>query len=464
MSGRFLLPFALLLACVPALSMAAGSPPNIILVLADDLGAETVGAYGGESYRTPRLDRMAAEGVRFEHGHSQPLCTPSRVKIMTGRHNFRNYRHFGYLDPDETTFAHVLGEAGYATAVIGKWQLFNNRFEEIEGALPAGAGFGHYVLWQLTAEQRGSRYWAPLIDHDGDLRQYAEDTFGPDVLNEAVLAYIEANREQPFFLYYPMVLPHDPFVTTPDMRDEDADDQRRFTAMVAYMDKLVGKVLDKVQSEGLADNTLILFIGDNGTDRDIVSRYEGAEVKGAKGKTLNTGTRVPFIAWGPGIIAGNRVSSSLVNLNDILPTLVELAGAAQPAEDPGDGVSLLPLLRGEGELSRENLFIHYEPRWPTSRPARYAFDRRWKFYEDGRFYDMQADPLERRALEPGRMGREELVAYRSLQARVLSMPGELDTGRRWVPTVAFILVGAALLIAVTIFIWVARLLGGLNNE
>jgi arylsulfatase A-like enzyme len=461
--GRFLLVSAMLLVFFPTLSSAAGRPPNIILILADDIGAEAIGAYGGESYRTPLIDRMAAEGVRFEHGHAQPLCTPSRVKIMTGQYNFRNYHHFGYLDPAETTFAHVLGEAGYATAVIGKWQLFNNRFEDIEGALPEDAGFDEYVLWQLKVEQRGSRYWAPLIDHDGDVRQYREDVFGPDVLNQAALEFIEDNRERPFFLYYPMVLPHSPFVTTPDMRDEDADDQQRFGAMVAYMDKLVGRVRAKVEALDLAGNTLILFIGDNGIDRDIASRHKGIEVAGAKGKTLNTGTRVPFIAWGPGIVAGNRVSDSLVNLNDVLPTLVEVARTRLPEGHPGDGASLLPVLSGEGELPRENLFIHYEPRWPTGRPARYAFDRRWKFYEDGRFYDLQADPLERRALAPGGLDREGLVALRTLQARVRSMPGELDSGRRWVPTIAFVLVGAALLIAATIFIWVARLVGRLHD-
>lgn len=453
----------LLLAALSAPAAAAARPPNIILVLADDLGAETIGAYGGESYPTPRLDRMAAEGVRFEHAHAQPLGTPSRVKLMTGQYNFRNYRHSGYLDPGETTFAHALGEAGYATAVIGKWQLFDNRFEDIEGALPADAGFDEYVLWQLTSEQKGSRYWAPLIDHDGDVRQYGEEVFGPDVLNRAALDFIETNRERPFFLYYPMVLPHEPFVTTPDMRDENADDQRRFAAMVAYMDTLVGSVLDSVQSLGLADDTLVLFIGDNGTDRDIVSRFRGGDIRGAKGKTLDTGTRVPYIAWGPGIVTGNRVSGSLVSLNDVLPTLLELAGAAVPDGHPLDGASLLPVLRGEGELARDSLFIHFEPRWPTARPARYAFDRRWKFYEDGRFYDMRADPLERRALAPGVLDREGLVAYRSLQGRVREMPGELDTARRWVPTVAVVLVGLALLIALTMFIWVARLLGRLDD-
>ena len=124
-----------------ATSAAVDPRPNLIVILADDLGVETVGAYGGESYETPRLDQLAEEGVRFDYGHAQPLCTPSRVMIMTGKHNFRNYRHFGHLAPDSITFAHLLGEAGYETAVIGKWQLYENRFEDVEGSLPEDAGF-----------------------------------------------------------------------------------------------------------------------------------------------------------------------------------------------------------------------------------------------------------------------------------------------------------------------------------
>ncbi|MCP4469030.1 MAG: sulfatase-like hydrolase/transferase, partial [Halieaceae bacterium] len=287
-------------ACLPA---SAERPPNLILILADDIGAEAVGAYGGESFKTPRLDQMASEGLRIEHGHAQPLCTPSRVKLMTGQFNFRNYEHFAYLDANERTFAHLLSEAGYVTGVIGKWQLFDNRFQDIEGALPADAGFQSYVLWQLKVKQRGSRYWSPLIDHNGDVRQYEEGVFGPDVLNTAARDFIQTNRSRPFFLYYPMVLPHSPFVNTPDMRSQDADDQQRFTAMIAYMDKLVGSVIDTVKTAGLADNTVIIFLGDNGTDRNIVSLYQGAEIQGAKGKTLNHGTRVPFLLWAPGRIA-----------------------------------------------------------------------------------------------------------------------------------------------------------------
>jgi len=454
---------ALVLALLSLPSVGSSRPPNIILILADDLGAEVVGAYGGESYATPRLDRMAAAGVRFEHGHAQPLGSPSRVKLLTGQYNFRNYRHYGYLDPGERTVAHVLRHAGYRTAVIGKWQLFDNGFDNIEGALPADAGFDEYVVWQLKAEQEGSRYWAPLIDRGGDLRQYDDTVFGPDILNDAALAFIEARRDVPFFLYYPMVLPHEPFVTTPDMRNEDADDQARFGAMVAYMDKLVGNVLDRLGELNLADHTVVFFLGDNGTDRDIVSRYRGTEVRGGKGDTIDASTRVPFIVWGPGILRGNRVSDSLVNLNDILPTFAALAGVELPADPPVDGLNLLPVLQGEGELARENLFIHEEPHWPTGRTARYAFDRRWKFYENGGFYDMTADPLERHPLRPGGLDRAELTAYRALQARIRSMPGKLSSHRRWMPTVAIVLIGAALAVAAAILIGVTRLLRRLRH-
>ncbi|NQX87440.1 MAG: sulfatase-like hydrolase/transferase [Halioglobus sp.] len=460
---RFLWSVLVTVVFLPVYAASARSP-NIILILADDIGAEVIGAYGGESYRTPYIDEMAAEGLMFDHGHAQPLSTPSRVKIMTGQYNFRNYRHYGYLEPTQTTFAHLMQEAGYSTAVIGKWELFNNRFEDIEGALPGDAGFDEYIVWQLTAQQRGSRYWSPLIDHNGDVRKHGEHVFGPDVMNKAALDFIEAQRDRPFFLYYPMLLPHAPFVITPQMRDEDSDDQARFAAMVAYMDSLVGKIRDKVNALDLTGNTLVLFIGDNGTDTDIISRYRGKAVVGAKGKTLNTGSRVPFIAWGPGLVVEGRVSASLVNLNDILPTLAELAGVALPETYPGDGVSLVPVFRNLSELPRENLFIHFEPRVPTMRPARYAFDQRWKLYEDGRFYDLKIDPLERRSLVLGNLDREGFVAYRTLQARINAMPGQLDTKTRWVPTVAIVLVSVALLIAVTILVWVARVLRGLQDE
>lgn len=419
--------------------------PNIILMLADDLGAETIGVYGGESYQTPNLDQLANNGVRFNYGHAQPLCTPSRVKIMTGQYNFRNYKHFGYLGKEQETFAHLLSAAGYRTMVAGKWQLFNNRFEKIEGSLPEDAGFEESLIWQRKNEDKGSRYWAPLLSHDGKLRQHDAEVFGPDVFNRYVLDYIETHRNEAFFIYYPMVLTHDPWVTTPDMRNEQASDQEKFAAMMHYMDKMVGNVRSKVQQLGLAERTLILFIGDNGTDRDITSTQNGKPIRGGKGKTTNTGSLVPFIAWGPGLVRSNGVSSSLVSLNDVLPTLTAVAGVPVPGDWPVDGESLLPVLRGEAELGRESLFIHYEPRWPSGKPARYALDQRWKLYDNGGFYDTVADPDENSALDVNHLDAGVLTTYNLLHERLHSMPGELKSTRRWIPPIAYYLAGAALL-------------------
>jgi arylsulfatase A-like enzyme len=428
--------------------------PNIILILADDVGAETISAYGGESYLTPHIDELARDGVRFEYAHAQPLCTPSRVKIMTGQYNFRNYKHFGYLDPGEITFAHLLKDAGYNTVVAGKWQLYNNRFENIQGSLPVAAGFDEFLLWQMVNEEAGSRFWAPELSHNGLVIQHDSSTFGPDVFNDYVLNYISQHKAEPFFIYYPMVLAHDPWVTTPDMRNEAASDQEKFAAMMTYMDKLVGKVRSRVEAEGLANRTVILFIGDNGTGRDIVSRQHGVNVRGAKGKTIDTGSRVPFVAWGPGRLVAGLKSDSLVNLNDVLPTLAELAKAGLPVDYPGDGVSLVPTLTGQKVRQRDSIFIHYEPFWPTAAPARYAFDRRWKLYDNGDFFDMQSDPHEKYPLDLDRLGEGGAGAYQALHARLQTMPGELSSNWRWFPPYFYQLLGAAVIGLVLVLIMI----------
>jgi arylsulfatase A-like enzyme len=287
------------------------------------------------------------------------------------------------------------------------------------------------------------------------MRQHGAGEYGSDFFNDYVLDYIEQHQSQPFFIYYPMVLAHDPWVTTPDMRDENATDQQKFAAMMAYMDKMVGNVRDKVESLGLSERTLIMFIGDNGTGRSITSRQHGRDVPGAKGQTIDAGSRVPFMAWGPGLVDSGLVSDSLVNLNDILPTLVEFSGAALPEHYPGDGVSLAPAMRGEAELERENIFIHYEPFWPSGKPARYAFDRRWKLYENGGFYDMQADPLEKNGLDVGALNHEASVAYEVLSQRISAMPGELRSKYRWIPA-QFYYYAIGMLMAVIAVLWLLR--------
>ena len=364
--------------------------PNIILILADDLGVETIGSYGGESYKTPRLDQLASEGMRFENTHAQPLCTPSRVKLMTGQYNFRNYQQFMYLDPSEITFAHRLKEAGYRTMISGKWQLVDNGIDNTQGMLPQHSGFDDFFLWQVRRDDAGSRYWGPRISSNGQLNEYTEEQFGPDLFNQRVTDYIKAANDQPFFIYYPMVLPHLPLVTTPDSLDAVSKEEQ-FSGMISYMDKLVGQIKTAVVEKGLAENTIILFIGDNGTDKRIVSVRNGMEVPGGKGKTNASGTHVPFIAWWPNTIKPAQLDHNLINLSDFFPTLMELAGTNMPAGHPRDGISLVDVLKGKASAPiRQEQFIHYYPRW-MHMPARYAFDNQWKLYENGSFYNTLED-------------------------------------------------------------------------
>ena len=184
--------------------------PNLILILADDLGYETLGANGGTSYPTPALDQLAATGVRFTHGYAQPLCTPSRVQVMTGLSNARNYVRFGIMDPQAVTFAHLLKRAGYATCITGKWQLGR----DVE--LPRKLGFDEYCLRQYT--RRPPRYANPGLEINGVEKDFSRGEYGPDLINDYALDFIARHKDVPFFLYYPMILTHPPYQPTPDSR------------------------------------------------------------------------------------------------------------------------------------------------------------------------------------------------------------------------------------------------------
>ncbi|MES2507978.1 MAG: sulfatase-like hydrolase/transferase, partial [Verrucomicrobiota bacterium] len=222
---------------------ARAEKPNIILIMADDFGYECLTANGGQSYQTPHLDRLAAEGLRFEHCHSQPLCTPTRVQLMTGRYNVRNYFNFGSLPTTETTFGQLLKKAGYATGICGKWQLGEDK------GLPQHFGFDESYLWQHT--RRPARYANPGLEHNGEPVDFTHGEYGPKLVNDFALDFITRHRQQPFFLYYPMILTHDPFQPTPDSAEWDPKttgenakrDNKHFADMTAYMDKLIGELV-----------------------------------------------------------------------------------------------------------------------------------------------------------------------------------------------------------------------------
>lgn len=423
-------------------------PPNIILMMADDVSWECFGCYGAEDYKTPNIDGLAKKGIRFANCYSTPLCTPTRVKMMTGKYNFRNYTHFGYLNPKEKTFGNMMQAAGYKTAIAGKWQL-NGLYHNAEGCLdntrPFKAGFDEYCLWQLTAGKGGDggeRFWSPPLEHNGKFltKEDNHEKYGPDIMSDFVCDFIDRNKNQPFFVYYPTVLVHNPFVPTPDSigdapRTHDANKQggsgkkkkgqkgggsgkENFVAMVNYMDKIVGKLVKKVESIGQLDNTIIMFTADNGTNKSITSRWNGQEIKGGKGDTKDMGTHVPFVAYWKGHTPSGAVLDDLVDTTDFYATVAEAAGVKLGTDDPVDGRSFLPQLNGQKGNPRDWVLCHYQPYWGNAQGNQYVRNENYKLYRDGSFYHVPEDLKELNDLATGQGGERGETARRQL-AKVL---------------------------------------------
>ena len=357
----------------------AAERPNIILIMADDMGYEALSSNGSESCKSPNLDKLAAEGVRFTNCFSNPICTPSRAKIMTGQYNVRNYVKFGILDRGQTTFAHQLKEAGYATAIAGKWQLGK------EKDAPQHFGFEKSCLWQHTRSGRSKkdgttfdrRFVNPMLEFNGVEKDYTSGKYGPQVCTDFICGFIEENKKNPFLIYFPMILTHCPFDPTPDSSDWDPkrlgstsykgdqnDPQRHFVDMVAFADKAIGQIVAQLEKSGVRDNTLIIFTGDNGTDKPIITPWNGTKVIGGKGSMTDTGTRVPLIAsWPKGIKKPGRIVDDLVEFTDMLPTLCEVSEAALPKDHPGDGASIVPVLQNRAKTRKKDwIYIWYRGR------------------------------------------------------------------------------------------------------
>lgn len=395
---------------------AAERKPNVILIMADDFGYEAVTANGGQSYQTPHLDRMAATGMRFEHCYVQPLCTPTRAQLMTGIYNVRNYIEFGLLDPKATTFAHLLKQAGYATGITGKWQLGKGK------ELPRHFGFDESFLWQHT--RRPPRYANPGLELNGVEQDFSHGEYGPKLINDFALDFITRHRAQPFFLYYPMILTHDPFQPTPDSPDWDPKtksekmqrDVKHFAEMTTYMDKMVGRLLAKLDELGLRENTLVLFLGDNGTGVSVTSQFKGQPYPGGKGTRTAQGNHVPLIASWPGRIPAGRVSADLVGSVDFLPTLCAVAGAKVPAALRIDGRSFLPQLLGQKGEPRESLYVWYARNGGPQATFEYAQSTTHKLYREGTFFDLTVDPFEKNPRKAADLTGPAAAVAKRLQA------------------------------------------------
>ncbi len=401
----------LLLACT--LVVYGVDQPSVVFILADDVGDQAIGCYGGTSYETPRIDALAAGGVRFRHCYSMPVCHPTRFTLMTGQYPFRA-RHPPWgtfpksLEAD--TVGNRLRSLGYSTAVAGKWQLTLLREEPDH---PRRLGFDR---WSVFGWHEGPRYYRPLVYQDGRVRPDVSDRYGPDVYVDFLVEFMRENRDRPFFAFYSMALAHDvtdDIGTPPPVGPQGHYDS--YERMVENMDERVGRLVDAADELGIRERTLFLFTADNGTPKsyyytaqgdDMLKQpiefvWNGAAIRGGKGELTDAGTRVPLVANWPGTLAPGQVVDDLVDFSDWLPTFVELAGGNPPAGL--DGISLAARLRGGGSSNRRWAF--------ASRSGdRWVRTQRWKLYADGRLFDMDQGRAES---SPVRIGQESPQALKA---------------------------------------------------
>lgn len=410
--------------------------PNILLILADDVGQEVLGCYGGQSYATPHLNELARTGMKFTHAYSMPVCHPSRVALMTGKYPFRHgqvaWGDFPRAEEGHTFAAH-LRQAGYATAIAGKWQL---RLLKDDPDHPRRLGFEQ---WDLFGWHEGPRYYEPLIYRNGQVRSDTLGHYGPDLYASSVIEFMKANRERPFLAYYSMALAHE--VTDDLERPVPHGPFGRYDSyaeMVAEMDRLVGRLVAALNALQLRERTLILFLADNGTPHEliiradgqqlitepVVSRRNGLDIPGGKKQLTDAGTNVPLIANWPGVIRPGQVVRDLVDFTDLLPTVLDLAGVPPASERMLDGLSFANRLRGTGAGTRTVAYCEeavlpkpggVEPDGVTS-GRKWVRTQDWKLYNDGRLFHMAEDPDERYPLLEQNDTKSQATIRRHLSA------------------------------------------------
>ena len=393
---------------------AAERRPNFLVILADNVGQDWFDCYGSVEKCTPEIDKLAADGVRFEHCYVTPLCSTTRVEMYTGRYGFRTGWHThhdsgiyggGGFDPDrETTWARVLRSAGYKTAITGKWQI-NDLSVDVDAL--ARHGFDEHLVWtgalvgEGNSEQRWqasikpggnreleSRYWSPVVYRNGE-HLTLPDRFGPDVFVDYLVNFMGRQNGAPFVAYYSAPLVHIPTVPTPLSPDEKAPERAQFADMVKYLDVQIGRLVAELERLKLRDDTIILFMTDNGTAARVAGKMSGTRAVGGLGTLTEGGLDVPLIVNCPRRIAQGRVSSALVDCSDIFPTLLDLAGVRVPEGLVIDGRSFAGSLAttATDAPGRDWVFSQYAS-------TRVVRDRRFKLYSTGAMFDVSIDPRE----------------------------------------------------------------------
>jgi arylsulfatase A len=390
---------------------AAAARPNIIFILADDLGIDGVSCYGADKRHTPNIDKLAASGTRFETCYAAPLCGPSRCLLMTGRYAFRtggttngSWRPGGEgaVSKNEQPMAKVLKQAGYVTGQSGKWRQV--------GETPRDWGFDEYC----TDPTAGGWFWQGSYERNGE-QVSAPGSYNPDVIQQFSIDFINRHKDGPFFLYYAMHLVHKPTLHTPDSSPGAKDGPNLYDDNIAYMDKQVGGIVAELEKLGLREKTLVIFSGDNGTFGAYSAPVGGRMINGSKGSMLEGGSRVPYIASWPGVTPAGKASKDIVSFADQLPTFAELGGAKLPDGFKYDGRSLAPQLRGEKGTPREWAYAQLGPRW-------FVREAGFKMNEKAELFDMSDAPFVEKPVAPG----SDTEASKAARTRLTAVLAELN--------------------------------------
>jgi arylsulfatase A-like enzyme len=427
---RFIL-LALILVSGVSLSTAADRP-NLVLIMADDMGYGDVSCYADPGYETPNVDRLAAEGLKFTDFHSSgPVCSPTRAGLVTGRYQQRagidgviyadprQNRHHG-LQSNEITFANCLSDAGYATAIFGKWHLgYETQYN------PVRRGFD-----QFRGYVSGNVCYIAHLDRMGIADWWQDDQLVPEegyvthLVTQHAIEFIETHRDEPFCCYVahecvhaPYQGPDDPPVrregTVGDIRSASRKDiPNAYREMMIEMDRGVGEIIDTLKRLGIAENTLVLFFSDNGG----TPHGNNGPLRGFKGSLWEGGHRVPAIAWQPGTIEPGRVTDVPAISIDMMPTMLDLAGTSAPDGRNLDGISLAPVLHNDGELPDRKLFWAYRNRFAVR-------DGKWKLVDESgkpQLFDLSEDLGEQHDLaaeQPARAASMQ-AAYRQWRADI----------------------------------------------
>jgi arylsulfatase A-like enzyme len=426
--------------------------PNLIFILADDLGYGELGCYGQKIIRTPEIDRMAQEGLRFSHYYAgATVCAPSRSVLLTGQHQgrtrVRGNREGAGLTANDVSVARILRDAGYRTAIIGKWGL--GEFDGSEEGLPWRQGFdefygylnhqhahNHFPAFLWRNDRRETlRNVVTAVGNRGAGYATVKQQYADDLFAEEALRFVDAHRDRPFFLFWSMVVPHannerhrkiGNGAEAPDLgsyaKEPWSENDRAHAAMIERMDGYVGRLLAHLKKIGIAEKTLVIFTSDNGPHRESghqLTRFQPAgPFSGIKRSLTDGGIRVPFIAWWPKTIAPGRTSDYVGSFADWWATAADLVKA--PVPKTIDGVSIVPTLRGEAQKPQK--FLYWEFHENGFQQA-VLYQGRWKALKRGGadrpllLFDTRHDVEEKRDVASSHPDLVKIIESYLLQAR-----------------------------------------------